>query len=206
MISRLSPSTNISYNQIANIKEDRFLFCITFPKLEDSCCCSKLNLKAGCILISLIFMICGGSSFLTVPHKSTFNFLSSTILLGLYSLNFLLIVTSSITNNYWIALSAYFIYVIVLVINIIEIIIVTIFIFFKIFTPIGTENAFVKGISFLLVSILVSTIYIYCLWIIWCYTIHLKYNRIDIVNGTFGMDYSSRESMNNGDNNSYKLL
>ena len=54
-----------------------------------------------------------------------------------------------------------------------------------VYSPNGLENPIIKAFSFLLIGIMVSCVYMYFLWIIFCYVIHLKYNRVELVCGEF---------------------
>ena len=77
------------------------------------------------------------------------------------------------------------------------------------YTPAGTQSRIVKGIGFLLVGLLLSGLYLYCLWIIFCYMIHLKYDRVDLVCGDFkkikNINTMSLAGMKINENN-YKLI
>jgi len=201
---------NISYKDIANINEEQFLFCFNFPKFEYEFCCG-CSLKLGSIFLSFIFLLFSIFSLINVlktQEKNNFDFFSSILLLIIYSISFLLILISSFNYNYIFSFYAYLIYSFMLILNFSEILITTIFIFCGIYVPYGQENIFIKGISFLLIGLLYIGVYLYCLWILFCYVIHLKYKRIDLVNGNF-----DKENYNNHNNNSrlreeeeYKLL
>ena len=187
----------VTYNQIANINDDPFFFFIIFPKLEHSFWCN-IPLRTGVLIISLFFLLCGGSSFYTVWYSNnTYNLISSVILMIIYLIGFIMLCITACNFNYKLATAAYYLYSVVLILNFTEVVVVTILIFGKMYVPNGSENALVKGISFLLVGILLSCVYMYLIWMIFCYALHLKYGRFDLVCGKFGEGYLSR----GGDNN-----
>lgn len=183
-----SRSKAIPYALIANTDEDRFLFCLTLPKFEFDCCCG-LSLRTGVLFISLFFVFSGMGSFYTVFFStSNFDYYSAFGLLVAYLLGFILLGISAFTYLYQFAYSAYLIYSLILLINFGEVVGITIMIFIGLYIPNGNENAFVKGMSFLLVGFLLSFIFAYFIWIIFSYAMHLKYKRVGVIKGIFDED------------------
>lgn len=190
----------VTYNQIANINDDEFLFCLIFPKFEYDFWCG-LSLRTGVLLIGFMYVLCGVSTLLSVLQtNNNFNFYSSTILLSVYTINFILLIISSINNSFVVAYLSYLSYCGMLILNFGEVVVVTILILIGFYSPSGIENAIVKGVSFFLIGIMLSCLYIYFLWIIFCYAIHLKYERKNLVRGEYeDKSYQSEEE-------NYKLL
>lgn len=196
--SKLPPY--VTYNQIANTNDDEFLFCLIFPKFEYDFWCG-LSLKKGVLLIGFIFVLCGVSTLFSVLQtNNNFNFYSSVILLSVYTFNFILLIISSINNSFVVAYLSYLIYCGILILNLVEVVVVTILILIGFYSPNGIENAIVKGVSFFLIGIMLSCVYIYCLWIIFSYAMHLKYERQNLVSGEY------EEKINRSDEENYKLL
>jgi hypothetical protein len=177
--------SNVSYHQIANINDDTFLFCFDFPKLDFDFCCG-CSLRSGVLFLGIFFIVCGIGSLLNILKAGTiFEFYTTIIMLIIYSIAFIFLLISGINFSYQCAYIAYLIYFTLLIFNLIEILIMTILIFIGDYTPAGSQSRIVKGIGFLLVGILLSGLYLYCLWIIFCYMIHLKYDRVELVCGDF---------------------
>ena len=176
---------NVYFKDIANVNDEQFVFCLNFPKFEYDFCCG-FSLKTGSIFLSFLFLVFSIISLINVlKSNNKIEIYTSIFLIIIYSISFLLILISTFNYSFILAYYAYLIYTIMLILNLSEIIISTIFIFCGIYVPFGRENVFVKGISFLLIGFLYVGVYLYCLWIIFCYVIHLKYNRIELVCGEF---------------------
>ena len=176
---------NVYFKDIANVNDEQFVFCLNFPKFEYDFCCG-FSLKNGSIFLSFLFLVFSIISLINVlKSNNKIEIYTSIFLIIIYSISFLLILISTFNYSFILAYYAYLIYTIMLILNLSEIIISTIFIFCGIYVPFGRENVFVKGISFLLIGFLYVGVYLYCLWIIFCYVIHLKYNRIELVCGEF---------------------
>ena len=176
---------NVLFKDITNVNDDQFIFCFNFPEFEYDFCCG-FSLKNGSIFLSFLFLIFSIISLLNILNSNKkFEIFSSIFLIIIYSICFLLILISTFNYNFTFAYYAYLIYTIMLILNLSEILISTIFIFCGIYVPKGRENVFIKGISFLLIGILYVGVYVYFLWIIFCYVIHLKYNRIELICGNF---------------------
>ena len=176
---------NVYFKDIANVNDEQFVFCLNFPKFEYDFC-RGFSLKTGSIFLSFLFLVFSIISLINVlKSNNKIEIYTSIFLIIIYSISFLLILISTFNYSFILAYYAYLIYTIMLILNLSEIIISTIFIFCGIYVPFGRENVFVKGISFLLIGFLYVGVYLYCLWIIFCYVIHLKYNRIELVCGEF---------------------
>ena len=181
--SKLPPF--VTDNQIANINDEEFLFIFSFPKFEYDFWFG-ISLQKAVLLISFCFILSGASTFLSVlKTNNTFNFISSLSILSIYSIAFLLLLISSCNHSYVISYIAYLIYSGVLFVNILEVIVMSFLIAIGVYSPNGLENPIIKAFSFLLIGIMVSCVYMYFLWIIFCYVIHLKYNRVELVCGEF---------------------
>ena len=201
--------SNISYHQIANINDDKFLFCLDFPKLDFDFCC-RCSLRSGVLFLGIFFILCGIGSLLNIIKVGTqFELYSTIIMLIIYSIAFIFLLISGINFSYTCAYIAYIIYLTILILNLSEILFMTTLIFLGDYTPAGTQSRIVKGIGFLLVGLLLSGLYLYCLWIIFCYMIHLKYDRVDLVCGDFkkikNINTMSLAGMKINENN-YKLI
>ena len=205
--SKLPP--NLNYNQIANINDEEFFFCVTFPKFEFQCCCG-LSLRTGSIIIALFYVLCSGFSFyLAKDEPSMVNYISSITLLSVYSLAFLFIVISAVNFSYKFAYMAYILYCLVLLLSFIEILIVSTLMIAGKMNLTGTENQFIKAASFFLFGTLLAAIFLYLTWMIFCYVMHLKYNRTDLVCGRYGQSSKPANDSNqigSGDANGFKII
>lgn len=207
--SKLPP--NLNYNQIANINDEEFFFCVNFPKFEFQCCLCGMSLRTGSLLIALFFVICGISSFIIAKNgTSTVNFISSLTLLIIYSLAFILLFISAFNYSYRLAYFAYLLYCLVLIGSFLEILIISGLMLVGKIDPTGGENAFVKAASFFLFGSLLASIFLYCIWMIFCYVIHLKYNRTDLVCGRYGAQCGKAchdsNQIGSGDTNGVRII
>ena len=197
---------NVLFKDITNVNDDQFIFCFNFPEFEYDFCCG-FSLKNGSIFLSFLFLIFSIISLLNIlkSNNNKIEIFSSIFLIIIYSISFILILISAFNYNFTFAYYAYLIYCTMLILNLSEILISTIFIFCGIYVPNGRENLFIKGISFLLIGSLYVGVYVYCLWIIFCYVVHLKYNRIELVCGNF-LESKESSSEKIKDDEEYNLL
>lgn len=174
-------SSNVVYNRIQdeNIRdsfsdEDKFLFLIKpdFTAKESICGCS---LRTGSIIIAILIMISNFSNFMvSLQFESDSKVLINGLIFLVYFSACVLIIISSMNNNYKHCFYAYLIYAISFILNLLDTIIMTLLIFLGFFNPMRGLDFFRAGFLYLLSSMLILAIYLYFVWIIFSYYILLK--------------------------------
>ena len=166
-----------------NLTNEKFLY-IFIPKSVEVEFIFGYSLLPSIKIISIILIILGIINVLfTYLNNNFFNFLESFIYAVLYLVSGIYLFISTITLKYNYALIGYklyeFLFVFELTIFILNILLISI----GFIHPLGEGSTFLKKFCLYLgIQIFTEIIKIYLLWIIFSYFVHLKLNRVNIIN------------------------
>ena len=167
----------------SNTDKDKFLFYFQPNDLAIDCCCG-CSLKTGVQIIAIIFIIGALSNFFAaLKMTSVTDLVISSISFLLYFAAGVCILYSSMTFNFVYARTGYYIYAVIFIISLLDNVIVLLFIFSGNYRPLGKESAFRTGLIFLSAILITASINLYMVWIIFCYSIHLKHKRLSLISG-----------------------
>jgi hypothetical protein len=118
----------------------------------------------------------------------------SGLLFVLYLVAGACIFYSSINLNFIYAYTAYIIFTIIFCFNVIDNLIIFLMILMRIFNYAEVPNNYLKlAVVFFFASIILLSIHLYMIWIIFCFSIHLKHGRTALVAGKINFNYDHRD-------------
>lgn len=201
MASNQTGNTNIKisseieqHTRSSNPEDDKFLFLITPQNLAIDCCCG-CSLKTGVQIISLIFIAASLSNFFTaLKMDSLIDLISSGLSFILYFIAGVCILYSTMSNKSAYSHLGYFIFSIIFIFQILDNLVVFILILAGVYSPVASEDKFEVAVIYLLAVMLVMSLHMYMIWIIFCYSIHLKHKRYGLVSGYIYFRYEDEYS------------
>jgi hypothetical protein len=185
--SELNPNPNLTQRthqvQISNPDKDKFLFFMEPNKLAVDCCCG-CSLKTGVQIIAILYITAALSNFFTTIKMATLTDIAfSGFSFLLYFIAGVSILYSTMTFDFIYAHTGYFIYAVIFIVMLVDNLIVLILIFAGIYKPLGSTDQFRTGLLFLSAILITMAIQLYMVWIVFCYSIHLKHKRIPLISG-----------------------
>jgi len=173
----------------ANPDKDKFLFFFVPRNLNVDCCCN-CSLKTAIIIISIFYVISSTTNlFEAIKTPSIINLVVAGINLVLYFAAGFCLIYSTINQSFKHAYIGYFIYTIFFFYYLITNIIVLLFILTGYYRPMPEISAIANAFIFLIIITLFMVIYLYLVWIIFSYTIHLKHKRLKLISGDLNYRY-----------------
>ena len=165
-----------------NSSNDSFLFIYTpkYLSVDSFCGCS---LKSGIKIVSTFLLFISITNFYTVlKEEKLHEIIFSTILTIFYLTSSIYLFLSTVYLDYQYARIGYILFIFIFLVDTIEFIIAEIFIIYGIF-HIYSTYPFLMEIIFFLIGCLTVIIELYMLWISFCFMVHLKLKRLNIVYG-----------------------
>ncbi len=165
-----------------NSSNDSFLFIYTpkYLSVDSFCGCS---LKSGIKIVSTFLLFISITNFYTVlKEEKLHEIIFSTILSIFYLTSSIYLFLSTVYLDYQYAKIGYILFIFIFLVDTIEFIIAEIFIIYGIFHIYSTYPVLME-ILFFIIGFFTALIELYMLWISFCFMIHLKLKRLNIVYG-----------------------
>ena len=165
-----------------NTSKDTFLFIYTpkYLSIDSFCGCS---LRAGIKIVSGFLLFIAISSFYAVLKEDKLTeIIFSTLLTFFYLSASIYLFLSTIYLDYKYSRIGYIIYTIIFLIDTGDFLFVEVFILSGVF-EINSSYAILKEIIFFIIGFILIFIELYMLWISFCFMVHLKLKRLNIVYG-----------------------
>ena len=165
-----------------NSSNDSFLFIYTpkYLNVDSFCGCS---LKSGIKIISIFLLFISISNFYTVlKEEKLHEMIFSTILSIFYLTSSIYLFLSTVYLDYQYAKIGYILFIFIFLVDTIEFIIAEFFIIYGIFHIYSTYPLLME-IIFFIIGFFTILIELYMLWISFCFMVHLKLKRLNIVYG-----------------------
>jgi len=168
----------VSDNLNNELEADNFLFFIKTNEIDENGVCG-LEQKLTVKIISVIALFSACCAFISALGKSSFLSLLWNICVSVF---FLIVAFytfySTINLKHIYANIGYVVYSILWIINFIEIACETLYYLFKFFYPFSDYFFRPKILAYIFCEWLGLILYLYFLWIVFCFTINLKNGRI----------------------------
>ena len=165
-----------------NSSKDSFLFCYT-PKtlsIDAFCGCS---LRSGIKIVSALLLFIAITNFYTVlKEEKLHEMIFSTILSIFYFTTSIYLFLSTIYLDYQYAKIGYIFFIFIFLVDTIDFFIAETFIVYGIF-HIYSTYPFLMECLFFFTGLFTMFIELYMLWISFCFMVHLKLKRLNIVYG-----------------------
>ena len=174
----------------------KFLFLFEPKELAYKGFCN-LSLKTSVQIISVLFLFSSALSFLSSLYS--FNLID----LVLNAVSFLLYLVAAIclfvsikNKDAHIASTGYTIYALIFILSFINFVLTALLIFLGVLKPFNSSDPFRTGLVYSFASLVVLSVHCYLIWLIYSFTVHLRQNRLNLIEGEIYKDYKEYEDYN----------